>query len=59
MNEDRSPRLPEGYYLQEKADTLILRRPDGTAVGYYSAYSATREAIERDAEEDLQASEEG
>jgi hypothetical protein len=59
MHEDRSPRLPEGYYLQEEADTLILRRPDGTAVGLYSTYSATREAIERDAEEDLRAAEEG
>ena len=59
MNEDLSPRLPEGYYLEEGADTLILRRPDGTEVAYFSAYSVTREAIERAAEGDLRASEEG
>jgi hypothetical protein len=58
MSEDLSPRLPEGYYLEEGADTLILHRPDGTEVGYFSAYSVTREAIERAAEGDFRASEE-
>ena len=46
MSEDLSPRLPEGYY------------PDGTEVGYFSAYRVTREAIERAAERDLRAYEE-
>jgi hypothetical protein len=59
MSEDLSPRLPEGYYLEEGADTLILHRPDGTQVAYFSAYSATREAIERTAENDVHESKEG
>ena len=59
MHEDRSPRLPEGYYLEEEADVLVLRRPDGTEVANFGAYSATREAIESAAAEDLHASEEG
>jgi hypothetical protein len=30
----------------------VLRRPDGTAVSYFSVWSATREAVERAARND-------
>jgi len=46
-------RLPPGYCL-DTSDPAIwaLRRPDGTATAYFSAWSATREAVERAARDD-------
>jgi len=46
-------RLPPGYRL-DTSDPAIwaLRRPDGTATAYFSAWSASREAVERAARDD-------
>ncbi len=50
-----SPKLPEGYRLDLACDpdAPALRRPDGTIVVRFSARGMTREAIEREALEDL------
>ena len=46
-------RLPPGYGLDTSdGGTWALRRPDGTAVCYFGAWGATREAVERAARED-------
>ena len=46
-------RLPPGYGLDTSdGGTWALRRPDGTAVSYFGAWGATREAVERAARED-------
>src|SRR3712207_1992016 len=48
-----SERLPPGYRLDTTdAAIWVLRRPDDTAVSYFCAWSATREAVERAARED-------
>ena len=45
--------LPPGYLLDTTdAAVWALRRPDGTAVSYFGAWSARREAVERTASED-------
>ena len=45
--------LPPGYGLDTSdGGTWALRRPDGTAVSYFGAWGATREAVERAARED-------
>ena len=54
----KGPELPEGYYLDESdPDLIVLRRPDGSFVGAFSAEGATEEAIERFAREDHRAAE--
>jgi hypothetical protein len=46
-------RLPPGYRLDTTdAAIWVLRRPDGTPASYFSAWSATREAVERAARND-------
>jgi hypothetical protein len=51
--ERNKERLPPGYGLDTiNAAIWVLRRPDGTAASYFSAWSATREAVERAARED-------
>jgi hypothetical protein len=45
--------LPPGYRLHRSdPDVLVLRRPEGWVVAYFSARGATREAIEEAAWED-------
>jgi hypothetical protein len=46
-------RLPPGYRL-DTSDPAIwaLRRPDGTATAYFSAWSASRESVEQAARDD-------
>jgi hypothetical protein len=52
-------RLPPGYRLDRSdPDVWMLRRPEGWVVAYFSARSATREAIEETAWEDYEGSEE-
>jgi DNA-binding SARP family transcriptional activator len=43
--------LPTGYYLERDPDVLILRRPDGSMVGAFSARGAAPEAVLRTVEE--------
>ena len=47
--------LPEGYRLDLLGDPHVpaLRRQDGTVVARFAAGGATREAIEREARDDL------
>ena len=47
--------LPEGYRLDllGDPDTPALRRPDGTVVARFASRGLTREAVEREALEDL------
>jgi hypothetical protein len=47
--------LPEGYRLDLLGDPPALRRPNGTVVARFAAGGATREAIEREALDDLAA----
>lgn len=55
-NEERL-RLPQGYWLDESdIDIVVLRRPDGTEVAAFSAWGATREAIEEIAMRDRELS---
>ncbi len=51
----RSPKLPEGYRLDlaNDPDAPALRRPDGTVVARFGARGMRREALEREALEDL------
>jgi hypothetical protein len=43
-------RLPPGYSLERSdPDVLVLRCPHGTAVARFSAWGATKEAIEQEA----------
>lgn len=45
--------LPSGYRLDTRpAASWVLRRPDGTAAGYFGAWGASREAVERTAKDD-------
>ena len=51
--ERNTERLPPGYRLDTiDAAIWVLRRPDGTPASYFSAWSATREAVERAARAD-------
>jgi hypothetical protein len=46
-------RLPPGYRLDTSDPAIwVLRRPNGTATAYFSAWSATRESVERAARDD-------
>jgi hypothetical protein len=49
------PKLPEGYHLDlaSDPDAPVLRRPDGTVAARFSAGGMTKEAIEREALEDM------
>ena len=51
----RPPTLPEGYRLDPTSDpdAPALRRPDGSVVARFGAWGMTREAVEREALEDL------
>ena len=51
----RTPDLPEGYRLDllGDPDAPALRRPDGTLVARFAPRGLRREAIEREALEDL------
>jgi hypothetical protein len=45
--------LPPGYRLDTSETAIwVLRRPDETAAAYFSAWSASREAVERAARGD-------
>jgi hypothetical protein len=49
------PRLSPGYRLDRSdPDVWALRRPEGWVVAYFSAWGATKEAIERVAWEDYE-----
>ncbi len=50
-----SLKLPEGYRLDLAGDpdAPALRRPDGSVAARFSARGTTREALEREALEDL------
>lgn len=43
--------LPSGYYMEWDPDVLVLRRPDGSIVGAFSARGAAPEAVLRMVEE--------
>jgi hypothetical protein len=45
-------RLPPGYQLELDPDTLVLRRPDGSAVAVFSKRGVVPEHIEATAWED-------
>lgn len=46
-------RLPPSYRLDTSDPAIwVLRRPDGTVTAYFSAWSATREAVEHAARDD-------
>jgi hypothetical protein len=56
-----SPKLPAGYRLDLVGDLVgdpdapTLRRPDGTVVARFAAGGSVREAVEREALEDMAA----
>jgi hypothetical protein len=54
-NKEDPPKLPEGYRLDlaSDPDAPVLRRLDGTVAARFSARGMTKEAIEREALEDL------
>jgi hypothetical protein len=53
MNRESQLSLPPGYRLDRSdPDVWVLRRPEGWVVAYFSARSATREAIEQAAWDD-------
>jgi hypothetical protein len=54
-NKEDPPKLPEGYRLDlaSDPDAPVLRRLDGTVAARFSARGTTKEAIEREALEDL------
>jgi hypothetical protein len=45
--------LPLGYRVDHNPDLAVLRRPDGTVVGYFPIWSMNPERILREAELDL------
>jgi hypothetical protein len=46
-------RFPPGYRLDTSDPAIwVLRRPNGTATAYFSAWSATRESVEHAARDD-------
>jgi hypothetical protein len=52
------PRLPPGYRLDRSdPDVWSLRRAEGGVVAYFSARSATKEAVEEAALEDYESRE--
>jgi len=54
-NKEDPPKLPEDYRLDlaSDPDAPVLRRLDGTVAARFSARGTTKEAIEREALEDL------
>lgn len=51
--ERRPPYLPGGYSVDEDADLLTLRRPDGSMVAVFGARADAAREIEREAWEDF------
>ena len=52
-NQGQEEHLPPGYSLDtSRAASWVLRRPDGTAAGYFGAWGVSREAVEKAARED-------
>ena len=50
----RGPYLPDDYHLDETdPDAVVLRRPDGSEVGTFSAVGAGPREVERSAWEDF------
>jgi hypothetical protein len=45
--------LPLGYRVDDDPDVAVLRRPDGTVVGYFPIWSMNPERMLREAELDL------
>jgi hypothetical protein len=45
--------LPPGYRVDHDPDVAVLRRPDGTVVGYFPIWCMNPERILREAELDL------
>jgi hypothetical protein len=45
--------LPPGYRVDHDPDVAVLRRPDGSVVGYFPIWSMNPERILREAELDL------
>ena len=45
--------LPLGYRVDHDPDVAVLRRPDGTVVGYFPIWSMNPERISREAKLDL------
>jgi hypothetical protein len=45
--------LPPGYRVDHDPDVAVLRRPDGSVVGYFPIWSMSPERMLRDAERDL------
>jgi hypothetical protein len=45
--------LPPGYRVDHNPDVAVLRRPDGSVVGYFPIWSMNPERILREAERDL------
>jgi hypothetical protein len=54
-NKEDPPKLPEGYRLDlaSDPDAPVLRRLDGTVAARFSARGMSKEAIEREALEDM------
>jgi hypothetical protein len=46
--------LPDGYWLEINADTLVLHRPDNSIVATFSARGANPSEIEQVAKEDAE-----
>jgi hypothetical protein len=44
--------LPDGYWLEDDADILLLHRSNGSVVAAFSAMGADPNEIEREARED-------
>ena len=45
--------LPPGYSVDHAPDICVLRRPDGSVVGYFSIWSIDLTHIRQEAEADL------
>jgi hypothetical protein len=45
--------LPSGYRVDHDPDVAILRRPDGSVVGYFPIWSMSPERLLKEAEMDL------
>ena len=59
-NRGQVEHLPPGYRLDtSRTASWVLRRPDGTAAGYFGAWGARQEAVERAARDDHRKRKEG
>ena len=45
--------LPHGYRVDHDPDVVVLRRPDGSVVGYFPIWSMNPKRLVREAEVDL------